>query len=70
MDFPSRPPKRINEIDFLCEALGKKTLDILASRDLFAVFNDQDEILSINPDIAKVKKIDYPSTVVTSLGYN
>ena len=70
MDFPSRPPKRINEIDLICEALGKKTLEILAYRDLIAVFNDQDEILSISPDLEKLKKIDYPSIVVTSLGDN
>ena len=70
MNFPSRPPKRINEIDLLYEALGKKPLEILAHRDLIAVFNDQDEILSINPDLEKLKKIDYPSIVVTSLGDN
>ena len=70
MDFPSRPPKRINEIDLLYEALGKKPLEILAYRDLIAVFNDQDEILSISPDLEKLKKIDYPSIVVTSLGDN
>ena len=70
MDFPSRPPKRINEIDLLYEALGKKPLEILAYRDLIAVFNDQDEILSISPDLEKLKKIDYPSIVITSLGDN
>ena len=70
MDFPSRPPKQINEIDLLCEALGKKPLEFLAYRDLIAVFSNQDEILSINPDLEKLKKIDYPSIVVTSLGDN
>ena len=70
MDFPSRPPKRINEIDLLYEALGKKPIEILAHRDLIAVFNNQDEILSINPDLEKLKKIDFPSVVITSLGDN
>ena len=70
MDFPSRPPKPIKETDLLCEALGKKPIEILAHRDLIAVFNNQDEILSINPDLEKLKKIDFPSVVITSLGDN
>ncbi len=68
MDFPSRPPKRVNEIDLLSEALGKEPIEILAHRDLIAVFNNQDEISSLNPDLEKLKQIDYPSVVVTSKG--
>ncbi len=70
MDFPSRPPKGVNEIDFLSEALGKEPIEILAHRDLIAVFNNEDEILSLNPDLEKLKQIDYPSIVVTSKGDN
>ena len=70
MDFPSRPPKNINEIDILSEALGKEPIEILAHRDLIAVFDNQDEILSLNPDLEKLKQIDYSSIVVTSKGYN
>ena len=70
MDFPSRPPKSVNEIDLLSEALGKEPIEILAYRDLIAVFNNQDEILSLNPDLEKLKQIDYPSIVVTSKGDN
>ena len=70
MDFPSRPPKIVNEVDLLSEALGREPIEILAYRDLIAVFNNQDEILSINPDLEKLKLIDYPSIVVTSKGYN
>ena len=70
MDFPSRPPKIINQIDLLSEALCKEPIEILAHRDLIAVFNNQDEILSLNPDLEKLKQIDYPSIVVTSKGDN
>ena len=70
MDFPSRSPKSVNEIDLLSEALGKEPIEILAYRDLIAVFNNQDEILSLNPDLEKLKQIDYPSIVVTSKGDN
>ena len=70
MDFPSRPPKIVNQIDLLSEALGKEPIEILAHRDLIAVFNNQDEILSLNPDLEKLKQIDYLSIVVTSKGNN
>jgi len=70
MDFPARPPKSVNKIDLLSEALGKEPIEILAHRDLIAVFNDQDEILSLNPDLEKLKQIDFPSIVVTSKGNN
>ena len=37
MDFPSRPPKSVNDVDLLSEALGKEPIEILAHRDLIAV---------------------------------
>ena len=45
MDFPSRPPKSVNEIYLLGEALGKEPIEILAHRDLIAVFNNQNDNL-------------------------
>ncbi len=68
MDFPSRPPKNINNIDLLNEALGKKPKELLAHRDLIAVFENQDDVISINPNMEKLKKLDYPSVVITSKG--
>tara|TARA_B100000965_G_scaffold355190_1_gene332385 strand:- start:1636 stop:2418 length:783 start_codon:yes stop_codon:yes gene_type:complete len=70
MDFPSRPPKKVDNNEILCEALGKKPKELLAYRDLIAVFDNQDAIISLNPDIEKLKKLNYPSVVVTALGDN
>ena len=70
MDFPSRPPKVVNDTNNIFEAIGKKPIELLAYRDLIAVFENQEDILSINPDLEKLKKLDYPSVVVTSLGDN
>ena len=68
MNFPSRPPKIVEDTRDIYEALGKKPVELLAHRDLIAVFDNQNEIFSINPDLEKLKKLDYPSVVITSLG--
>ena len=70
MNFPSRPPKVVSETSNIVEALGIKPIELLAHRDLIAVFKTQEDILSINPDIGKLLKLDYPSVVVTAVGDN
>ena len=37
---------------------------------MIAVFENQEDISSINPDLEKLKKLDYPSVVVTAVGDN
>ena len=68
MNFPSRPPKIVNYTSDIYEALGKKPIELLAHRDLIAVFENQKEISSINPDLEKLKKLNYKSVVVTAVG--
>ena len=68
MDFPSRSPKFINEIDQLHDALGIKPMQVLAHRDAIAVYDNEDEIKSIYPDMEKLKQLQYPSVIVTALG--
>ena len=68
MNFPSRPPKIVNYTSDIYEALGMKPIELLAHRDLIAVFENQKEISSINPDLEKLKKLNYPSVVVTAVG--
>ena len=68
MDFPSRDPKNINDIDILNDALGKKPRKLLAHRDLIVVFDSQDEIQSISPNMDKLKQLSYPSVVITAIG--
>ena len=68
MDFPSRPPKTIDDTNLVYEALGRKPIELLAHRDLIAVFENQEDISSINPDLEKLKKLNYPSVVITAVG--
>ena len=70
MDFPSRPPKLLDDFDLLLlqEALGKKPIKVLTYRDLIAIYDNEDDIKSISPDMEKLKKLDFPSVVATSIG--
>ena len=70
MDFPSRPPKLLEDFELsqLEEALGKKPIKVLAYRDLIAIYDNEDDIRSINPDMEKLKQLEFPSIVATSIG--
>ena len=70
MDFPSRPPKQINEINLIAGALGKKPVNILAHRDVVAIYDNEEVIRSIYPDMEKLKKLNYPAVIVTAPGNN
>ncbi len=68
MDFPSRPPEFIVENKLVYDALGVKPIELLAHRDLIAVFENQNIIKSICPNLEKLKKLKYPSVVITAKG--
>mgnify|MGYP001355826351 CR=1 FL=1 len=68
MDFPSRPPKIYNNIELVSEALRKKPLALLRNRDAVAIFENEEDIKSITPDMEKLKKLDCPAVIVTAPG--
>ena len=68
MNFPSRPPKLETNIELISDALGKKPKTLLYDRDAVAVFNNEQDIKLINPDMEKLKKLSYLSVIVTAPG--
>ena len=68
MNFPSRLPQPLQDIDAFHDALGKKPKKVLAHRDAIAVYDDEDDIKSIQPDMEKLKLLEYPAVVVTAEG--
>ena len=68
MNFPSRLPQPLRDIDVFQDALGKKPKKVLAHRDAIAVYDDEDDIKSIYPDMEKLKELEYPAVVVTAIG--
>jgi len=70
MDFPSRPPETVNYTSLVYETFGKRPKETLAYRDLIVVFENQYDVSTIIPDVEKIKKLDYPSIIVTAEGDN
>jgi predicted PhzF superfamily epimerase YddE/YHI9 len=70
MDFPSRPPERIEPDPELVPALGGNPMEILAARDYLVRYSSADEVRSLTPNMEALKKIDRFAFIVTAPGYD
>ncbi|NQV82462.1 MAG: PhzF family phenazine biosynthesis protein [Rhodospirillales bacterium] len=68
MDFPARPPEPVENGQNIGVALGAGPLEVLASRDLMAVFETEDQVLGLTPDMAKVAALDFFGVIATAPG--
>ena len=68
MNFPSRPPEIDNNIELVSEALRKKTMALFRHRDAVAVFENEEDIKSMIPNMEKLEKLDYASVIITAPG--
>jgi PhzF family phenazine biosynthesis protein len=68
MDFPSRPPKPIEVHPDLVGAMGGKPKEILAARDCFVVYESEAEVLALQPDMERLKKIPLFAFIATARG--
>lgn len=68
MVFPSREGIKHDITKELVEALGKKPLELYKSRDYMAVYEREEDIINLNPDMDKLEKINIFGIIVTSKG--
>lgn len=68
LDFPSRPPQRIQQRQDLIEALGTEPDELWQSRDLMAIFRDEQHVKAIAPDMTKLAALDAHAVIVTARG--
>ncbi|MGO8868706.1 MAG: PhzF family phenazine biosynthesis protein [Alphaproteobacteria bacterium] len=68
MDFPARPPGPKPTLGDAAAALGAKPIELLAARDGFAVFGSEAEVKALEPDFAKVAKLDCMGLIATAPG--
>ncbi len=69
MDFPSRKPEPFDKLPIISKALGIEPSEVLKSRDLMVVFEDEDTIRKMNPDFEILKEIpDVLGVIVTAPG--
>ena len=68
MDFPSRPPKRVQTPAPLAEALGKTPLETWEARDYMALFGSEEEVRSLAPDMSLLAQVGHFAVIVTAAG--
>ncbi len=68
MDFPSRPPSKVDPDPILASALGGHPTEILAARDYLVRYNSADEVRALTPDMEALKKIDRFAVIATAPG--
>jgi PhzF family phenazine biosynthesis protein len=69
MNFPARKPELTGRSPIISQALGAEPLDVLKSRDLLVVFNDEATVRDMSPDFEKLKQIpDAFAVIVTAPG--
>ncbi|MFB3778016.1 MAG: PhzF family phenazine biosynthesis protein [Bryobacteraceae bacterium] len=68
MDFPSRPPAECPLPARLEEALGRRPLATLMSRDLMAVFEHEEQVRALRPDMDLLTRVEAFAVIVTAPG--
>jgi PhzF family phenazine biosynthesis protein len=68
MDFPASPPQRCETPELLAQALGERPLEVWATDDYLAVFEDEETIRKLSPDHTLLGKLDRRGVIVTAPG--
>ena len=68
LDFPTRSPKACPPPHGLLEALGKPPVKTFVSRDVMAVYDDEEDVKKLAPDFAKLAEVNAFAIVVTAPG--
>ena len=68
LNFPSRPPEACKIPKGLIEAIGLTPSAVYKSRDHMLVYNNEEQIRSISPNMFALSKVKCFSVIVTSIG--
>lgn len=68
MDFPARPADPIDCPAGLVEALGARPAEVRFARDLMAVFDEEEQIAGLRPDLAGIAALEAFAVAVTAPG--
>jgi predicted PhzF superfamily epimerase YddE/YHI9 len=68
MDFPSRPPGRVDVDPRLVRAMGGQPIEILAARDYLLIYGSASEVRALAPDMEALARIDRFAFIATAPG--
>lgn len=66
MDFPAWRPERVEPPAGLAEALGAAPQEVWAARDYMAVYETEDEVRALRPDMGRLMQLDKQGVIVTA----
>ncbi|HEY3131091.1 MAG TPA: PhzF family phenazine biosynthesis protein [Acidobacteriota bacterium] len=70
LDFPAREPGPCEPPDKLAKALGRPPKQVLAARDYLAVYDSEEEVRSLQPDMELLRDLPRFAVIVTAPGRN
>jgi PhzF family phenazine biosynthesis protein len=70
MDFPARPPQPCQAPENIDEILGIPPSETFRARDLLVVYEEEELVRRLKPDMAGVASLDYFGVIVTAPGEN
>jgi predicted PhzF superfamily epimerase YddE/YHI9 len=68
LDFPSRPGETCRVTDELTAALGRTPVELLGSRDFMAVYDSEEAVRALAPDLPKIAALERFAVIVTAPG--
>jgi PhzF family phenazine biosynthesis protein len=68
LDFPSRPPYECKVDTAVTAGLGAQPGQILAARDYLCVFESEEQVRNLTPDMARLAAIDRYAVIATAPG--
>src|SRR5215470_14284482 len=68
MDFPARPASPIQVSEALVSALGARPREVLLARDTLAIFDSEDAIRALRPDLGRIAALDAFAIIVSAPG--
>lgn len=68
LDFPAQPPSECDPPEKLLEGLGARPVALLKGNDYFAVFDRQEDIAALTPDLEIIAQLEARGVCVTAPG--
>lgn len=68
MDFPARPPERCEPPPGLFKALGKEPRETWKSRDYMVLYESEDDVRGLEPDMSALARVEMFAVIVTAPG--
>ncbi|MEI7612537.1 MAG: PhzF family phenazine biosynthesis protein [Betaproteobacteria bacterium] len=68
MNFPALPPTPCPAPQALLEGLGRQPSEVLAANDYLVVFDNEEDVRTLNPDSLLLSQLDLRGVIVTAPG--